>query len=189
MTLAAAAWALTPCLGLLVAVAVHVALSRGRAGMPRPRALGLSALAGLAVVAVLSVSFARVGGAGDPLGLAAAWLLAYLSLAYFYVFGFYNLGESARRIRLLIELDQAGPRGLRLEEILAAYNARLIVEARLQRLLAGGQIVERGGRYLIGAPVGLWAARGLALAKLVLLGARSEFGERGSAASQVAEPR
>ena len=73
--------------------------------------------------------------------------LTYLSLAYFYVFGFYNLGESARRIRLLIELRSAGDRGMTLDEILAVYNARMIVEARLQRLLSGGQVVEREGRY------------------------------------------
>ena len=86
--------------------------------------------------------------------------------------------ESARRIRLLVELQAAGERGLTLTQILAAYNARMIVDARLGRLLAGGQVVERDGRYFIGKPLMLYGAKALVLLKIAFLGAPDEFARR-----------
>ena len=100
-----------------------------------------------------------------------------------YVFGFFNLSESARRIRLLIELDAAGPRGLTLTETLAAYNAAMIVEARLARLVTGGQIEERAGRYVIKRRTALVVARGLGLVKLLFLGAPSALARRPSSSA------
>ena len=110
--------------------------------------------------------------------MAGVWVLAYLFLAYCYIIGFFNLGESARRIRLLIELHGAGKRGMTLDEILAAYNARMIVEARLGRLLTGGQILERGGRYVSKRSPMLYIAKMLVLLKILFLGVRSELGAR-----------
>ena len=92
----------------------------------------------------------------------AVWFATYLLLAYCYVVGFFNLSESARRIRLLIELHEAPGHAMTLDEILTAYNARMVVEARLRRLVGAGFLVERGGRYWIGHRAGLWIARGLA---------------------------
>ena len=169
-----------PLIGLAVAVVAHVLLSRAAASCPRPIALGASALGGLGAVAVVAVLF--VNGIGrdlaplDRWAAPASWALAYLALAYLYVFGFFNLGESARRIRLLIELDAAGPRGLTRAELLRAYNARTIVEARLARLAAGGEIEERAGRYVVKRRTALVIAHGLSLLKLLYLGAASEFG-------------
>jgi hypothetical protein len=85
------------------------------------------------------------------------------------VIGFFNIGESARRIRLVIELYAAGTRGLTLPEVLRAYNARMVVDARIHRLLAGGQIVEREGRYVLRSRLMLLGARVLVLLKVVLL--------------------
>ena len=62
------------------------------------------------------------------------------------------------------------------EEILAAYNAREILAARLGRLVTGGQVIERGGRYFTRPSPMLYIAKGLVLLKLLLLGTRSEFG-------------
>lgn len=175
------AFSLTPIVGLLAFVAAHLLVSRSSA-LSRPVALFCCMLAGLGVVLALAWGFVQ-GPAGpraaaDQAGTAALWGLTYLSLAYFYVFGFYNLGESARRIRLLIELYGAGERGLTLEELLAAYNARMIVEARLQRLLSGGQVVLRNGRYFVAHPHMLYGAKALVWLKRLYLGAASEFGYR-----------
>ena len=116
----------------------------------------------------------------DLVGLGIAWILTYVALVYWYVFGFFNLGESARRVRLLIELRAAGERGLTLTEILTVYNAGMIIYARLGRLLAGGQIVERDGRYFIGKPLMLYGAKALVLLKIAFLRAPNEIGPSSS---------
>lgn len=65
-------------------------------------------------------------------------LVIYGSLLYSYA-NFVNMGETARRIRLLIELQEA-PGGLSREELLLRYNAQEIVTKRLDRLCVTGQI-------------------------------------------------
>jgi len=177
--LTAATLGLVPFVALLACIVAHVLVSRTLPALPRHHGLALGALAGLAALAGLGWSLAsRAVDPADRLGLGVAWTLTYVSLVYWYVFGFFNLGESARRIRLLVELRAAGDRGLTRAEILTAYNARMIVDARLGRLLAGGQVVERGGRYFIGKPLMLCGAKALVLLKLVFLGAPSEFAGR-----------
>ena len=169
---------LAPILGLLTFIVAHVLVSRTMA-IARPLAISFSAMAGLGVVGMLVWAFAQSSiapaGAMDRIGIALLWGLTYLSFAYFYVFGFYNLGESARRIRLLIELYGAGERGMTLAQILTAYNARMIVEARLERLLSGGQIVKRSDRYFVAHPHMLYGAKALVQLKRLYLGASSEF--------------
>jgi hypothetical protein len=176
-------FSLAPMVGLLTFVFVHVLLSRVLT-LPRPLAIFVSMMTGLGMVATLAWAFAQSSVApdlaSDRLGIATVWGLTYLSFSYFYVFGFYNLGESARRIRLLIELRGAGERGMTLNELLTAYNARMIVEARLERLLAGGQIVRRKDRYVVAHPHMLYGAKALVLLKRLYLGTNSEFGDRSS---------
>jgi len=176
--LTAATLGLVPFVALLACIVAHVLVSRALPELPRHHGLVLGALAGLAALAGLGWGLASQADRTDRMGLGVAWTLTYMSLVYWYVFGFFNLGESARRIRLLVELRAAGERGLTRAEILAAYNARMIVDARLGRLLAGGQVVERDGRYFIGKPLMLCGAKALVLLKLVFLGAPSEFAGR-----------
>lgn len=94
-------------------------------------------------------------------------LLTYVSLGYCY-FHFLNLGETARRIRILRELKDS-PEGLSLEEILRRYNAKEIVERRLLRLARNGQIRLKSNKYYIARPTMLWAARFLAALKYIFL--------------------
>ena len=175
MSIALAVLALAPVFGLLACVALHIILSRTVAQLPRLHGIGLSALGGLGVV----VGMLLQGGSGAmPLfpnvwELTGVWLLTYLFLTYCYVIGFFNLGESARRIRLLIELYGAGDRGMTLHDILTEYNSRMIVEIRSLRLVTGGQIVERGDRYFIERRFMLYAAKAFVLLKLVFLGGKS----------------
>lgn len=67
------------------------------------------------------------------------------------------------------------PDGLTYEQVLERYNGQSQVEARLTRLLGGGQIVLRDGRYRIGKPVMLLIARVMVALKRLLLGKPSEF--------------
>ncbi|OGR69977.1 MAG: hypothetical protein A2089_11530 [Elusimicrobia bacterium GWD2_63_28] len=100
-------------------------------------------------------------------------LVTYAALGYCY-FHFINLGETARRVRLMRELAEAGPAGLGKEELLSRYNARTMVEARFRRLLDNSQVVERNGRYYVGKPAVLWMARLVLLLKKLLLGRAGE---------------
>ncbi len=98
-------------------------------------------------------------------------LIAYTGLAYCY-FNFINLGETARRIRIVRELFES-QNGFSLEELLERYNASTIIDLRLQRMISKGQIVCRGGRYYIGKPLMLIIAKTIIVMKLILLKNRS----------------
>lgn len=100
-------------------------------------------------------------------------LVTYMSLGYCYLH-FINLGETARRIRILRELFDA-PDGLSLDEILRRYNAQEIIERRLQRLLKNSQIIVKNDIYYIGKPIMLWMARIVVAFKFILLDKKSEF--------------
>jgi hypothetical protein len=167
-----------PLIGLFVCFVAHVAVSRTAPGIPRQNGLLIAVLAGaLAVTAIvtpaLRADLAR-GPAADAWGAMAVSLLAYLGFGYCYVIGFFNIGESARRIRLLIELFAARGRGLTVPEVLAVYNAQMVLDARLYRLLVSGQIAERDGRYFLRRRAMLYGARALVLLKIVLLRRRAE---------------
>jgi len=127
---------------------------------------------GVMILAVGEI-FAYEGPAAEALALACANLTIYACLAYCY-FNFINMGETARRIRLLRELYDSGP-GLNKEEILSRYNAEEVVGLRMRRLLNNHQIISRGGRYYVGSPVMLFIAKGIVLMKLAVLGKKSEF--------------
>ena len=100
-------------------------------------------------------------------------LLIYSALGYCY-FHFVNLGETARRIRLLREL--AGlENGLSEEEILQRYNAEEIVTKRLGRLIKNGQIICKNNCYYIGKPLMLFISKLIVSMKILILSKRSEF--------------
>lgn len=100
-------------------------------------------------------------------------IVNYGALSYCY-FHFINLGETARRIRLLRELIDSKD-GLSVQEILERYNAKEIIEKRLGRLIKSGQIIFRDGRYYIGKPIMLLIANIIISLKLIILGRKSEF--------------
>lgn len=104
---------------------------------------------------------------------AGANLVAYGALGYCY-FHFINLGETARRVRLLRDIYDSDM-GLTQKEILSKYNAQIIVEKRLSRLLDSHQIVERNGRYFIGKNTMLLITKIITAMKILVLGKRSEF--------------
>lgn len=171
-------FALAPFFAHVACVLAHVLLTRFRPGLFRLKAAVYSFLAGMlfigGVIWMFRVRMLPVS-LWDTIGYAMLWIVSYLCLVYCYFFGFFNLGESARRVRLLIELYLAGERGMTLEEILSAYNARMIVAARLDRLLSSGQIIEKDGRYFVGKPIMLYLAKALVLMKVLFLGGKSEF--------------
>ncbi len=99
--------------------------------------------------------------------------ITYSALGYGY-FHFINLGETGRRIRIIIELLNH-KKGLSGEEILDRYNAKDIIQKRINRLVESGQITEKNGRYYTHSPVLLTIARIIVGMKIVVLGKKSEF--------------
>ena len=135
-----------------------------------------SQLAGTSIgglVLALLLSGGPDGGASADIVTADA--LLYASFCYVY-FHWNNMGETARRIRMLRELA-AAPEGLTFEDMVRRYSAREILERRLERLSAAGQIRETGGRLVLTSATVLLSARLVGLAKQIVFGGRSELEE------------
>lgn len=117
--------------------------------------------------------FAAAQPTGEFVALFIVNSLTYLALSYCYAH-FINLGEGARRIRIIRELYKSET-GLTMDELLKIYNGSQMIENRINRLMSGGQIVLRNDRYFIGKPHMLLISRIILLMKLIILGKRSEF--------------
>jgi len=163
---------LAPVIALSTCVLLHIAISRTMPFVSRHRAIvasvvvGFVAVGGFGVWSVLNESRATIS---EQIGTLLLLLISYLALVYCYVFGFYNMGESARRVRILRELLSAGERGMSLKEMLQVYNAGMILDIRLERLATAGQIIEKNGRYMIGSRQMLAAAKTMAWLQTLLL--------------------
>jgi len=153
--------ALLPVLGLLVNIVVQVAAAKAGSSLLRSIFAGFAA--GLVSVLYFSGLTARL----------PADILCYGAFGYCY-FHFVNLGETARRIRLVRELYE-NPGGLSEAELLQRYNSREILAARMSRLLGNGQIISRAGRYFTGKPAVLFMAKTVTLLKFIIIGKKSEF--------------
>ena len=105
--------------------------------------------------------------------LFIANILIYFALGYCY-FHFINLGETARRIRILNEIYYSDG-GLTAEEILKRYNSEIIIDARLNRLLANNQLRFLNNRYFIRNSLMLYITKVIVFMKLIIVGKVSEF--------------
>ncbi|HNQ35368.1 MAG TPA: hypothetical protein PKN80_04805 [bacterium] len=153
-----------PIAGLVLNALTGIWLARRRNGLLRSLVAGF--LAGLAVALFLLLA----GDGSASAGSRAAAGLTYLALGYVY-FHFVNMGETARRIRLLRELLAAPPGGFTGAELKARYPAREIVRRRLQRLLNNGQVILADGRYRLGPrPVMYWITLVIMAWKRMLFG-------------------
>lgn len=163
----------SPLFGLLANTVIQVGSFRcvSRCGLLTSIVLGC--LGGFLCLSVLEVHV-YFASADHSLPATLTNVVIYFALCYCY-FHFVNLGETARRIRMLRELYDSYE-GLTIGEILERYNAKEIVDKRLQRLVSNRQVIYRDGRYTIGNPLMLFIARAIVIVKMALLGRRSEFG-------------
>lgn len=147
-------------------VVLHVLVIRYRQSVSSLKALkdvfviGLAlnlALGFLAVRFVPDVSGSGTGG--TLLAGGATSVFIYGVLAFVFVIAVFNLGETARRIRLLRELYRSPTRNLTLDEILETYNADVILTLRLSRLVRSGQLTFDGHGYRIGGRFFLFQAQ------------------------------
>ena len=100
-------------------------------------------------------------------------IITYSLLGYCY-FHFINLGETARRIRILRELYEC-KEGLSTKEIFERYNAKEILENRMNRLVNKNQIFLKNGRYYIGNRTMLLIANIIYTMKRIIFGNRTQM--------------
>jgi len=166
--------ALLPFIGLAADVLVQVLVLRTSDGARFRGSILAGFAAGAAVMAALLCFPSSGGGNGDP-GRGGTALLAYgayVGFGFGY-FSFLNLNQASLRVRIMKELLTAGG-PLALEDLLKRYNAQQILDARLDRLLEGGQISQKRGVFLSGARSDfLSLARLLDLLKLVVTGRKT----------------
>ena len=86
--------------------------------------------------------------------LLSSLILGFLIFVHILcIFGPY---ETSLRLRLVRELYQGPPNGMSKEDILKKYNARMILETRLSRLTASGELIQHGETYVINKHVNVF---------------------------------
>lgn len=142
------AWlALAPLVGLVVDVVAHLAATwLLRLQKLYPRLLVGAACGGAATIALVAV--AARAAAVDTVETAAYVLFDFATFAIlsFGYFNFVQLNISSLRVRIANEIFDS-PAGLAPHRLTELYNARRIVDERLERLVRGRQIELRDGRY------------------------------------------
>ena len=66
------------------------------------------------------------------------------------------MGETARRVRVLVELRERS--AMSVEALISLYNAGAMLDKRLERLIALGQVRVEGGRIVLSSRRLYWAA-------------------------------
>lgn len=164
---------LAPITGLAANVFVQVAVFRSLRNVGLLRSVFIGFGAGMSVPVLMELLHCHGTLANvECLIVIFMNLTIYAALSYCY-FHFINLGETARRIRILREIYPFAD-GLAIDEILDRYNAREMVERRMARLLNNNQIICRDGRYYIGSRTMLMTSRIILAMKRMLLGKSSE---------------
>lgn len=167
---------IVPLVGMAMNVFAQIVCTRAA-----PR-LGLfrSLLAGFGSGAIVTLFFSYYAsihsGKMGVAGIAGDVMLdgvMYTLLGYCY-FHFVNLGETARRIRILREIHDSEA-GLTINEIVARYNAGEIFDNRLRRLVEKRQIIMRDGRLYATRSMMYYMTLALIAMKKLILGKKSEF--------------
>ena len=166
---------LSPLFGLLINVIAQVLSCRHANKLGLLQSVFIGFLCGFVAVLTIETAyyFATELTLMESLGQLTLSSITYVVLGYCY-FHFINLGETARRVRIVRELWES-EKGLSMDELLERYNASEIVNVRLQRMISNKQIVFRDDKYYIGNPIMLYLAKAIVIMKLILLNKRSEF--------------
>jgi hypothetical protein len=151
----------------LAVLLLHAVLARVRRAAPPQKTAFHAALAGaVPVFALLWGAVFRSCPPGSGCATAAVYcLVVYGALAYTY-FHFFNMSETARRIRILCVIETAG--SVSPGELTALYKTTDVVTIRLGRLVALHQLHEEGGYYSVRGRTLYWAGRAILLWRRIL---------------------
>jgi hypothetical protein len=164
--------AVTPILGLAVYCFSHLLVSwSGRIRSPYV-ALMIGCGIGLAVTFVVSAAALAFLHAGwfDAMAMIGMNVSAYLAFAFGY-FNFINLNIASLRIRMLEELAESGG-SMPVEALTSLYNTEEVIALRINRLVAGGHLTIRQGRYFSGKRRFLIVGRIFDFLRFAILGNR-----------------
>ena len=139
------------CLGVNVILQIFIFRCFPRFGLLRSEVAGFAGGSLFLSYLGLYIFFSFRLSLSDYLGFFLSHMVTYSALGYCY-FHFLNLGETARRIRILREFYDS-KEGLSYEQLLQHYNAKMMLEVRMQRLLDSHQIEFKQGRYYIRSPL------------------------------------
>lgn len=131
-------------IGILINILSQVLIFRIKPGFGLLNSLILGFSIGLAVI--LAVLLGIAGHSDIYINIAA-----YVTFSYSY-FHFVNMGQTARRIRILREIYEVKD-GLSYADLLSKYNAKAVLDARIERLISKKQIMEENNRLYIWNPV------------------------------------
>lgn len=166
---------LAPVAGLALMCLSHALMCRANPRLPLLNGLAAAGMLGLAALAVVGLTAAWLGG--DWWNSAAASLLVdlpiYGCLAYGYA-NFVNLGQSSVRVRIYRELLGRAD-GIEAAALQAEYDENAMLQARLERLVAAGDLRLDAGRYTVGRGRLLAIAAAVFGLKRAILGRHSEF--------------
>jgi len=144
-----ALWAtLAPLLGLGANVLTQIVISRLPLSIGPVRRQFVSFGIGLATAACwlgYTLQSANLSSS-DTLAHAVLHMMSY-GMVGFIFFNIINLNISSLRIRMLKEYLRVHPHPLPDHVLREKYHTRGMLDARLERLLQGGQITLRNGRY------------------------------------------
>jgi hypothetical protein len=145
----AAAWlVLAPIAGMMTNVGCQLVLARLPLKIGHVKRQFLSF--GLGGIAASGLTIYGLGGMilprWDWIGYLGLHLGAYACLGFVF-FNVINANISSLRIRMVKEYLARYPGFLADAELMRRYNAEEMLTARLERLLAGGQIALKAGRY------------------------------------------
>ncbi len=169
-----------PVLGLGLNVCTHVATYRYRFTKSMLKAVYAGFFVGLVSLIILNLYVLSELNLSVLENICQIFLstATYAILSYGY-FHFNNLGETARRIRILREFIESD--GMSFGELLVKYNAKEMMHLRLGRLIRAGQIaVSPSGQVRLNAKFVLGMARLIVFLKIILLNKKtSEYVKKG----------
>ncbi len=131
-----------------VILAVHMVITRlARKRSPQIAAVRATVAGILPVGALLWICAVRYLVPGERWTAVLYSLVSYCAIAVMY-FHFFNMSETARRIRILYEIHVAGSLPVKAMESL--YRSKDIIDIRLQRLVAMKQLRQEGRSFSLG---------------------------------------
>ncbi len=86
-----------------------------------------------------------------PAWICAAILAVVVQglMSFMYVLCIFGPYETSVRMRLIREIAWGASKGISAQELSDRYNAKIMVDIRLQRLVGSGDIAQKDGRYRV----------------------------------------
>ena len=163
-----------PILAMLANVVCQILLVRMRKGLGFMRSIVEGGMIGGALLAALEICL--IAGPRGLFELPLFLLInapTYCGLAYCY-FCFATLGNTSIRIRLYAEVS-GNPAGISEEAFKKEYNEAALMQLRVDRLVGGGDIIDRDGRYFTGKARLVRIAGIMRAIKVIFIGRPSQF--------------